>query len=235
MHRSLLTLYKFGPKPVPYREALKLQEELTGLRRQLRIGDSVLVLQHPPVYTLGKRGTESHFKLPREVLQRKGFDIVNIARGGETTYHGPGQLVVYPILNLRESSLGPRAYVESLEDIVSQTLEQYDVSARGRVPGRTGVWVEDRKICAIGVKISQGITSHGLALNVSMDLSPYQHIVPCGIPDKKMTSLAQETGRTALTCDEVTGPLVSTLMKVFRYEEVCEVNGQQHLLCSHQL
>lgn len=124
---------------------------------------------------------------------RRHIDIETIPRGGETTYHGPGQLVAYPIVDLRNRSLGARAYVEGLEDALVATVGAFGVQARGRVPGRTGVWVGSRKVAAIGVKISQGVTSHGIALNVDLDLEPFKWIVPCGVPDDDVvTSLARE-------------------------------------------
>lgn len=121
-----------------------------------------------------------------------GAEVAHIPRGGETTYHGPGQLVAYPILDLRRYGLGARAYVESLEDSMIAVAGAFGVAARGRIPGRTGVWVGERKLGAVGVRISRGVSSHGLALNVDTDLSAFAHIVPCGAPDKVATSLACE-------------------------------------------
>lgn len=126
-----------------------------------------------------------------------GADIALIPRGGETTFHGPGQLVAYPILDLRSFGMGARAYVESLEDAMIAVAGAYGVAARGRVPGRTGVWVGERKLGAVGVRISRGTSSHGLALNVDTDLAAFAHIVPCGAPDKLATSLAREVGTTS--------------------------------------
>jgi len=156
--------------------------------------DTLILLQHFPVFTLGKRGHASDFKASESEIQaRLGATISSVGRGGEVTYHGPGQLVAYPVISLRRRSLGPRAFVESLEDTVSQTVRRWGIQAEGRVPGRTGVWVDDqRKIAAIGVQIRHGVTTHGLALNVNTDLSAFDLIVPCGISDKEVTSMAKE-------------------------------------------
>lgn len=132
-----------------------------------------------------------------QAVRDHGIPVVTIPRGGETTYHGPGQLVAYPILSLRGLSLGARAYVETLEDTIIAVAGAYGVAARGRVPGRTGVWVGERKLGAVGVRISYGTTSHGLALNVDTDLSAFDAIVPCGAPDKTVTSLAAQVGAKA--------------------------------------
>ncbi|PRW44247.1 Octanoyltransferase [Chlorella sorokiniana] len=162
------------------------------MRRRDEIPDTLLQLEHSPVYTIGKRGSAADFRTAADALAAHGAEIVTIPRGGETTYHGPGQLVVYPIVSLRLLGVGARAYVEGLEDVLVRTLGRYGIAARGRVPGKTGVWVGERKIGAIGVRISQGVTSHGVALNVSTDLSAFQHIVPCGTPDKEVTSIHRQ-------------------------------------------
>lgn len=159
--------------------------------------DYVLTLQHDHTYTVGKRGREDDFKHSLEGLETLlGVrpEIARVPRGGETTYHGPGQLVVYPIVNLRRLRLGARVFVESLEDAMIDTAAEYGVSARGRVPGKTGVWVGDRKIGAIGVAISGGVSRHGLAFNVSPDLSAFDHIVACGEETARVTSLERECG-----------------------------------------
>ena len=160
--------------------------------------DYVLTLQHDHTYTVGKRGRDEDFKYTVEGLETllgTRPEIVRVPRGGETTYHGPGQLVVYPIVNLRRLRMGARAFVESLEDAMIDTAAEYGVSTRGRVPGKTGVWVGDRKIGAIGVAISGGVSRHGLAFNVAPDLSAFDHIVACGDEAASVTSLERECGR----------------------------------------
>eukprot|EP00775_Hariotina_reticulata_P003811 gene3811-4068_t len=131
-------------------------------------------------------------KLEKLTLAELGIEIHRVPRGGETTYHGPGQLVAYPIFDLRQLGVGPRAFVEGLEDALIQTVGCFGIQARGRVPGKTGVWVGERKIGAVGIRITHGISSHGVALNVSTNLGHYKHIVPCGTPDKEVTSLSLE-------------------------------------------
>ncbi|GLC40387.1 hypothetical protein PLESTB_001982300 [Pleodorina starrii] len=175
-----------------YLAGLSLQESVVEERKKGLIGDTLILLQHYPVYTLGKRGKPSDFRTSQKDLEATGAEICSVSRGGEVTFHGPGQLVAYPIVGVRQAGLGARAYVESLEDSIIDCLANYGIAARGRVPGATGVWVGERKIAAIGVRISHGVSSHGLALNIDTDLSYFQHIVPCGIPDKEVTSVRLE-------------------------------------------
>ncbi|GFR44937.1 hypothetical protein Agub_g6025, partial [Astrephomene gubernaculifera] len=175
-----------------YTAGLQLQDSIAEERKSGLVGDTLLLLQHYPVYTLGKRGSDVDFKKPKEELEASGVEICVVPRGGEVTFHGPGQLVAYPILGVRQAGLGARTYVEGLEDSLIDCLAKYGIAARGRVPGATGVWVGERKIAAIGVRISHGISSHGLALNINTDLSYFDNIIPCGIRDKEVTSIARE-------------------------------------------
>ena len=172
-----------------------LQKELVQRRAQGEIPDLLLLLQHPHVYTIGRRGSRSDVLTPPEELERLGIPVYDVDRGGEVTYHGPGQLVGYPILGLR--GMGPLRYVRALESALIDALHEYGLSAYA-VPGRTGVWVglqgEERKIASIGLRISRGVGSHGFALNVSTDLSYFEGIVPCGVDDRQATSIEQETG-----------------------------------------
>jgi lipoyl(octanoyl) transferase len=165
---------------VPYTEAWALQNELHERRVARDIGDTLLLLEHPHVYTIGRRGTHD------DVL-RPDVEVVETDRGGQVTYHGPGQLVGYPIVDL-----GPAAdlvgYVRRLEDVMIRALERFDIEA-GRDPGNTGVWVGNAKIGAIGVRVTRNVTKHGFALNVSTDLSYFAGIIPCGITDKGVTSM----------------------------------------------
>ncbi|CAK0784839.1 hypothetical protein CVIRNUC_008044 [Coccomyxa viridis] len=198
-----------------YQSALRYQEHIASSVRHQGVADTLILLQHPAVYTIGKRGTEADFKVSREDL--RGAAVQTVPRGGETTFHGPGQLVCYPIVNLRRLKCGARAYVEGLEDTVIATVGERGLSAQGRLPGRTGVWVGERKIAAIGVQISHGVTRHGAALNVSTDLSYFDSIVPCGLADKEVTSLDQELGQGSLTVQEVGDHFVQCFMKQFEY------------------
>lgn len=177
-----------------YGEAMALQAAAAAEVASGAQAQCVLVVEHDPVYTVGKRNTTHNFKVPIEDLRKQGIPVHQVPRGGEATFHGPGQAVLYPILGLRPLRLGARRYVEGLEDIMVRTCAAFGVDSQGRLPGRTGVWVGggERKIGAVGVQISSGVTSHGLALNVTTDLSFFDAIVPCGIQGKSVTSLQKE-------------------------------------------
>jgi lipoyl(octanoyl) transferase len=189
---------------VDYGAALRLQETLVELRKQERVPNVLLLLEHPPVITLGRNAKPSNIVVSREFLAAKGVEVVDINRGGDVTFHGPGQLVAYPIFDLRTFTpkLGAVDYVRKLEEVLMRTCAQYRIETR-RIKGMTGVWTAttqadvpdsgERKIAAIGVHISRGVTSHGFALNVTTDLEYFKLIVPCGISGKPVTSIELET------------------------------------------
>jgi len=178
---------------VPYREAWTMQQELAADRRAGRIPDTVVLLQHPHTYTIGRSGTRDHVFLTENELAARGIACLEVDRGGDVTYHGPGQLVGYPILDLGPTPDVGR-YLRLLEGSLIDVLADFGI-ASDRLSGYTGVWIGDnRKIAAIGVKVAQGVTTHGFALNVTTDLSYFSHILPCGIPDKGITSMAVELG-----------------------------------------
>jgi len=186
---------------IGYDEALALQQEIVELRHQGLVENVLLLLEHPPVLTLGRNSNRSNILATDEMLARKGVSIHDINRGGDVTYHGPGQLVGYPIFDLRSlknstgGRLGPVDYVRRVEEAMIRLCAGYGVLT-GRVPGRTGVWTmlegREKKIGAIGVHVSRGITSHGFAFNLTTDLRDFQWIVPCGIADREVTSLELE-------------------------------------------
>ena len=180
---------------IPYAEALALQSDLVGRRRTGDIPDQLLLLQHPHVITLGTAASRSHVLADESRRRELGIDLLDVGRGGDVTYHGPGQLVGYPILDLKPDRKDVHQYLRDLEAVLVHTLDEMGI--RGEpVPNLTGVWVDGRKIAVIGVRISSGwITSHGFALNVSNDLSFFETIVPCGIQDVSVTSVSQELGR----------------------------------------
>ena len=177
---------------VDYLEARELQLALLEKVHSGAEPNTMLLLEHPHVYTKGRLSKQTDVLLPEEELATKGIPVFETDRGGQVTYHGPGQLVVYPIINLREWG-GPVKYVRALEQVVIATLAAMEITANCE-SGNTGVWTDQGKIAAIGVKISRGIAFHGLALNVNTDLSLYQNIIPCGIADRSVTSMAAILG-----------------------------------------
>jgi lipoyl(octanoyl) transferase len=191
---SLLYLGRIG-----YSAALDVQRELVEARHAQRIGNTLLLLEHPPVLTLGRNFDRNNIVASDELLARRGVAIHEINRGGDVTYHGPGQLVGYPILDLRSFTprLGAVEYVRMLEEALIRACGDFGITCQ-RIAGRTGVWtipggsIAEKKIAAIGVHISRGITSHGFALNVTTDLRDFELIVPCGISDRAVTSLDLE-------------------------------------------
>jgi lipoyl(octanoyl) transferase len=179
---------------VPYAEALALQHRVRAARQAQAIPDTVLLLEHPPVYTRGRRSVPGELPFGEDWYAARGIDIVDVDRGGKVTYHGPGQLVAYPVVAVSNVM----AFVEQLEQVMVDALREEGVDARGRAAdGRdfTGVWVGERKIGSIGLHISHGVTMHGLSLNVDGDLAPFEWIVACGLGDVAMTSVQLETNR----------------------------------------
>ena len=179
---------------IPYELALKLQQRLMQARAEGKISDVLLLLQHPPVLTIGRFRGEKDIIVPPEVLTQKGIAVFHTNRGGSITYHGPGQLVGYPILNLKESRLGVREYIWKLEEVIIKLLLALGVQGYrvAKYPG--GVWVGERKVCSIGIHVSHYITMHGFALNVSNDLRYFEYIRPCGLRSEVMTSLSELLG-----------------------------------------
>ena len=186
---------------IPYDEALALQSDLVVRRRAGDIPDQLLLLQHPHIITLGSASSRSHVLADESRRRALGIDLVDVGRGGDVTYHGPGQLVAYPILDLKPDRKDVHRYLRDLEAVLVHALNQIGIQGEP-VADLTGVWVDGRKIAAIGVRVSSGwITSHGLALNVSNDLSYFETIVPCGIQDVSVTSVSQELERMVEVTD----------------------------------
>ena len=184
---------------VPYRDAWALQKELVTRRIAGEIGDRLLLLEHPTVLTLGKHGDEGHVLAPEAELERRGIEVIRVERGGEVTYHGPGQLVAYPILKLAERGILVRPLVRALEAAMIETCAGFGVAA-GRRDGEPGCWVASdgpfhRKIGALGLRIERGVSYHGIALNVDPDLADFDLIDPCGMPGLRSTSIARELER----------------------------------------
>ncbi|GMH11506.1 hypothetical protein Nepgr_013347 [Nepenthes gracilis] len=210
-----LEVWKMGT--VNYLDSLKIQEKLVSDRKAHKISDTVLSLQHPPTYTLGKRRTDHNFLVPVSEVKNIGAEVHYTQRGGDITYHGPHQAILYPILSLREMGIGARRYVEKLELVMIELASLYGVRAYSGRKGETGVWIGERKIGAIGVRIQSGITSHGLAFNIDPDLSYYKHIVPCGIPDKEVTSLRRETNLELPSEEVIHEQLISCFARQFEF------------------
>lgn len=194
------------PGVVPYEEAHLLQKKLVEARVRGLIDDTLLLLEHRPVITLGRGAKEEHLRFPREALRAQGVDVVDTGRGGDVTYHGPGQLVGYPILDLSPDRRDVRRYVRDLEELMIRVAADYGLTAT-RIAGLNGAWLSsdalgDRKIGAIGVRISRWVTMHGFAFNVSTNLAHFGLIVPCGIQGKGVTSLELELDRR-VPVDEV--------------------------------
>ena len=209
---------------VDYREALSLQERVREARQADELPDVLLTLEHPPVYTRGRRSVPGELPFGDDWYAKRGIDVVDTGRGGKVTYHGPGQLVGYPIVRVDDVV----EYVHTLENALVAALACEGVAARSRPhEGHrfTGVWVDDRKIASIGVHLSRGVSMHGFAVNVENDLQPFEWIVPCGLDGVRMTSLAAETGRRG------------DCMKCFRRRasyEVARVLGRRQRLVSRE-
>jgi lipoyl(octanoyl) transferase len=203
---------------IDYGQALELQQQLANQRKLGAVADHLLLLEHPHVITLGRNGHLENLLASDQVLGRAGISFYPTDRGGDVTYHGPGQLVGYPILDLRDWKRDVGAYVRAVEQSLIDTLAGFGIDA-GRIPTLTGVWVGDRKIAAIGVHLSRWVTSHGFALNVNTDLSYFQYIVPCGLA-RPVTSMAQLGVRASLA--EVSRVFAAHFGRVFECEMLFE-------------
>ena len=191
MTRTLLA-YRLGR--IAYADAHALQQRLVDARKAGQIGDTLLLLEHPKVITLGRAAKREHILLAESALREGGYELFETGRGGDVTFHGPGQLVAYPIVDLAPDRQDVRRYVRELEETMLRVAADYGLAAE-RVAGLNGAWVGTNKLGAVGVRISRWITMHGFALNVSTELSAFEAIVPCGIRGRGVTSLARELGR----------------------------------------
>ncbi len=197
-----------------YRAAWTLQQRLVEERSGNRIDDTLLLLEHPPTFTLGKRTDAAHLLVTEEDMRNRGATLVPVDRGGDVTFHGPGQLVGYPIISLAGRQGGPGRYMRDLEETLIRAMSCFGIAA-GRVAGLTGVWVDDQKIAAIGARINaRRVTSHGFALNVSTDLSYFEWIVPCGIRGRGVTSLSRVLRRN-VSLSEVMTSVIRAFGDVF--------------------
>jgi lipoyl(octanoyl) transferase len=210
---------------VPYLDAVALQEQVHEQRQADELPDTLLLLEHPPVYTHGRRSTEGELPFTEDFYRAKGIDLVATDRGGRVTYHGPGQLVGYPIMQVADIG----SHLRTMEAAIVSALGDEGIDARSRAgegPDFTGVWAGPRKIASIGVHVSRGISTHGFAVNVANDLDPFSWVIACGLPDVVMTSVARETP-----------PHVSTGVPCFRRRMAhafCQAHGRRQRLVSPQ-
>ena len=208
-HGGILVVERLGT--AAYRPTWQLQDQLAERRRTRRIGDRLLFVEHFPVYTIGRGGNEANLLASPERLREIGAELIRIDRGGDVTFHGPGQLVAYPIVELRDP-LDLRRYVRVLEAAIMDAAAALGVMA-ARLPGYPGIWVDgDRKLAAIGVRVRRGVTTHGLALNVNTDLRWFDEMIPCGIRGKSATSLSREL-RTSVPMEGVEELLARALAR----------------------
>lgn len=208
----------------PYDEVLAVQEQTVARRRHGDCPDTLLLVEHNPVYTLGRRFKPENLRAPRELLQARGADVVEVGRGGDVTFHGPGQLVGYPVISLADRA-GAAWYVAALETVLMRTLADFGIASATDARNR-GVWIGNEKIAAIGVRITRGVTMHGFALNVCVDLSWYADIVPCGIHDAGVTGMDRHV--LGMTTARVKPVLLKQFCDVFEYQAgkaVPHVNG----------
>ncbi|WP_425057869.1 lipoyl(octanoyl) transferase LipB [Sporomusa carbonis] len=206
-----------------YRQAYQLQRELLTLRQKGEIEDTLFLTSHPHVITIGRAGSRDNLLVSEAFLQTRRIQVVPIERGGDITYHGPGQIVGYPIINLGCFEKDLHLYVYRLEQMIIDLLQDYEINA-GRIEGLTGVWVGNEKIAAIGIAVSKWVTWHGFALNVAPSLSYFNYIIPCGISDKGVTSLQKILGRE-ISNEEVEGKLIEKFKHQFGYSRVEEIKA----------
>jgi lipoyl(octanoyl) transferase len=214
------------PGIVPYEEARELQQRLAERRRRGEIGDVLLLLEHPPVYTRGRRSKPEELPMGAAWYEAQGIEVRDTDRGGLVTYHGPGQLVAYPIVDLRGYGGDVHRYVRGLERVMIEALKNAGVRA-SVIEGLTGVWVGTRKIGSIGLHVSRGVTTHGLAVNVNNDLQPFEWVVPCGIEGVSMTSLSRELGAEQ-DLGAFADALVDSYASVFDKEPVVAADVAEH-------
>jgi lipoyl(octanoyl) transferase len=226
------TLIQFS-QPIPYAEAWALQKQLQGERIAEKQRDVLLLLEHSPVYTLGRATQPTHWDCGEEGLRRTGASLQSVDRGGSITYHGPGQVVGYPILKLSHYCSGPKQYVRKLEEVLIHTVVRWGIEGY-RLEKKPGVWVRwnhaDAKIAAIGVRIDHGVTIHGFALNVDLDLSPFSHIMPCGLAQCHITSMA-EVRQSAVSSSVVAQQVAEEFARTFNIQWMSlppDVMRQEH-------
>jgi lipoate-protein ligase B len=197
-----------------YEDAWYLQNGLKKARLEERVGDTLILLQHPPTITLGRRGKEDNILVERDVLKREGIELFLTDRGGDITFHGPGQLVGYPIISLKEQGLSVGHYMRRLEDVIMRTLKDVGIIGK-KLPHTIGVWVGEKKVASLGVRVSGGVTTHGFALNITNDLRPFHFINPCGMKGLQVTSLREILGED-VHCAYIEDILLTHFSQIFQ-------------------
>lgn len=203
---------------IDYKEAWDLQKDIHQLRAENKIDDVFFLLEHPNTYTLGKTADKQHLLSDKNFLEENKISVYDIDRGGDITYHGPGQIVGYPIINLSDWKQDTHKYLRAIEEVIIKVCNEYGLNGK-RVENYTGVWIDERKICAIGIKVSRWITMHGFAFNVNTDLNLFNGIVPCGISDKEVTSLKKELG-IEISLAEVKGKIIRHFISEFGFKQI---------------
>ena len=227
-NRSISRIFEYCDLgKIDYQEAWDLQKSIFDLRTKNEIEDILFLLEHPHTYTLGKVADKNNLVYNKQELEEKEITVFDIDRGGDITYHGPGQIVGYPIIDLKNWKQDTHLYLRNLEEVLVRTCADYGLST-GRKEKYTGVWVEERKICAIGIKVSRWITMHGFAFNVNTDLNLFNGIIPCGINDKEVTSLKKELKRE-FDLEEVKDNIIKHFKDIFGYDEYRIMNREQLL------
>ena len=212
---------------IDYKEAWDLQKEMFSKRVSGVMEDLLLLLEHPNTYTLGKTADRLNLKSSEDYLKENQISVYDIDRGGDITYHGPGQIVGYPIIDLNNWYKDTHKYLRALEEIIIKTCAEYSLFCE-RNPKYTGVWINDKKIAAIGIKVSRWITMHGFAFNVNTDLSLFNGIIPCGIQDKAVTSLREELGRE-IEIQDVKDKLLNNFKEIFGYTNVSILSSEEFI------
>lgn len=205
---------------IDYQESWDLQKETLQKVISGEMSDTLYLLEHPNTYTLGRGADEKNLIADKNFLESNGIQVIRIDRGGDITYHGPGQLVGYPIININGVNKNSRRYIWSIEETIIKTCQHFGIDA-GRNPDHTGVWIDNRKICAIGIKLTRWVTSHGFAFNVNTDMNIFNGIIPCGISDsdKDVTSLEKEAGKK-FDMGEMKEVVKKFFIEVFEYDNV---------------
>jgi len=225
MEKKILTYCDLGF--IDYKEAWDLQQEIHSKRVSGEVEDILFLLEHPNTYTLGKTAHRENLKGSEEYLKVNNISVFDIDRGGDITYHGPGQIVGYPIIDLNYWFKDTHKYLRALEEVIIKTCSDYGLNSE-RNPKHTGVWIGDRKIAAIGIKVSRWITMHGFAFNVNTDLNLFNGIIPCGIQDKAVTSLKQELNKE-ISIQEVKEKLLKNFTELFAYTSMISKDKEEIL------